>query len=141
MGNKEEKIPISLIPENTYYIRCSASNNDEKALIISDGISLSAIIDVVNEQQEKIDILENKIIDTDKKIDTDKVIKAAIWEIEGKQREQQLRQEYIESGLPPKWYGVEWGEESNPDNVIAINSNGDENLHIELPIKIKCEDV
>ena len=55
----------------------------------------------------------------------------------GKQREQQLRQEYIESGLPPKWYGVEWGEESNPDNVIAINSNGDENLHIELPIQNK----
>lgn len=131
LGNEEAKIPISLIPENTYYIRCSASNNDEKALIISDGISLSAIIDVVNEQQEKIDILENKLIDTDK------VIKAAIWEIEGKQREQQLRQEYIESGLPPKWYGVEWGEESNPDNVIAINSNGDENLHIELPIQNK----
>jgi len=63
LGNEEAKIPISLIPENTYYIRCSASNNDEKALIISDGISLSAIIDVVNEQQEKIDILENKVID------------------------------------------------------------------------------
>ena len=54
-------------------------------------------------------------------------------------RENNLRQAYANmvetEGYEGKWYGVQWTEERNPENVIAINSPGGEYLHSELPIQ------
>lgn len=67
----------------------------------------------------------------------DTLLKASSWEAEGRIREKQLRQVYLDSNKSPHWYGVQWAEESNPDNVVAINSENDDSLHAILPIQSK----
>lgn len=50
-------------------------------------------------------------------------------------REMMLRES--NKGETDHWYGVEWNEDNNPENCIAINSDGDSNLHTLLPIQSK----
>lgn len=58
-----------------------------------------------------------------------------------KYREQELRQKYWDKvnneDYVGKWYGVEWLEEDDADNVTPINSTGDSSLHSTLPIQSK----
>ena len=62
------------------------------------------------------------------------------YERNNSEREEILRKAYlykVSAGYTGKWYGVQWIEERNPDNVIPINSDGDEWLHESLPIQNK----
>ena len=127
----EHRITINAIPENAAYIRCSASIDDEYAGVFSFGINISAILTNMNNLYDKIETLEGGLKDQNI------IMKASAWEAEGKAREQYLRQAYLDSGEPAKWYGVEWKEEDNADNVVAINSTGDDELHTTLPIQSK----
>lgn len=80
----------------------------------------------------------------EKELDPEKselMMKAAEYDAINSYRERQLRQEYQDKvaseGYVGKWYGVQFGEESDPDNVTAINSTGDASLHTSLPIQNK----
>jgi len=54
-------------------------------------------------------------------------------------REMYLRQRFLHSGDAEKWYGSQWTEESNSQNVTSINSTGDSVLHTSLPIQSKIK--
>ena len=120
-GINEISIPTSDFPTNAVYIRCTALASDYRAYMYN-GSVIQNIINANNKTYEKI---------SDSKINQDSIL----WEAEGRIREQQLRIEYANSGEKEKWYGVEWKEEDNDDNVIPISSEGDNELHTTLPIQ------
>lgn len=68
-------------------------------------------------------------------------VKAEKWNVSVGDREMDLlhlfQQKVANEGYEGKWYGVEWTEVDNADNVIAINSFGDDILHTTLPIQNK----
>lgn len=76
------------------------------------------------------------------KLDAKTIEYAGEYDALNSYRERQLREEYwekVNEGYIPKWYGVEWTEGDNPDNVTAINSTGDSSLHTSLPIQNKMK--
>lgn len=115
-GDKTIIIEPKNIPIEAYYIRCSCSATKE-SYVFNTALTVSSILQ--------------------KDINKDKLVKAAAWVSKGQIREEYLRQKYIDSGEKAKWYGIEWKEEFNPDNVVAINSEGDDELHTTLPIQNK----
>lgn len=125
-GTYRAHINAEEIPDNALYIRCSAGINDENAYVFNRYMTISNLITEIAELKGKED-----------EIDADTLIKASAWLSEEKARENYLRSKYEESGESGKWYGVEWKEEDDPENVIAINSEGDDNLHELLPIQNK----
>ena len=130
-GNEVEyTIPASDIPENAQYIRCSA-NIYSGGYIENKGLSLTNLCQVVVSQDKEITRLNNDL--SLKDLD----IKASTLETQWKSREQYLRDLFTNGNEPEHWYGVEWTEENNPDNVVVIYSNGDSVLHTSLPIQSK----
>ena len=105
--------------------------------------------------QKKVSILESNVSSLNTEVgnletrvdelesgEKDKILlDAAEYDAVNTYRERQLRQEYWNKvnneQYVGKWYGVEWSETDNPDNVTAINSTGDSNLHTTLPIQNK----
>ena len=118
--------------ENFIYI-ASVINNNESGKIVKvvhsvidvrvDGVSNETVLSKANEFLEFNKPFLNH--------------KAAVWESSVRMREQYLRSKYFESKEPQKWYGVEWSETSNANNVVGINSEEDDYLHNTLPIQSK----
>lgn len=114
------------------YVRLTATAGDGYVNYI--GVNeiyrgLSVLRDSTTKLQEKMDGLDSVMIE-----------QAAEYDALNSYRERQLRQEYmdkVEDGYVGKWYGVEWTEGDNPDNVTAIYSTGDSSLHTTLPIQNK----
>lgn len=124
-GNIEAIIDDTIVPSGTMYfvVNSTSGNGFVEAL---------STYDVLRELYRFDDALDGRI---------DKVsgllIKANNWEQSAKTREDSLRQAFIDSGAAEHWYGVEWSEESDPDNVTPIYSTGDSSLHTTLPIQNK----
>lgn len=88
----------------------------------------------IENNSKKIKELELKIPEVSADIQS----AASAYEFYLRTREEYLRDLYNSSGETAHWYGAEWREESG-DNVIAINSDGDESLHSTLPIQSKMK--
>ena len=88
----------------------------------------------IESNSKKIQDLELKIPEVSADIQS----AASAYEFYVRTREEYLRDLYKSSGENAHWYGAEWREESG-DNVIAINSDGDELLHSTLPIQSKMK--
>lgn len=88
----------------------------------------------IKSNSKKIEELELKIPEVSADIQS----AASAYEFYVRTREEYLRDLYKSSGENAHWYGAEWREESG-DNVVSINSNGDESLHSTLPIQSKMK--
>ena len=88
----------------------------------------------IKSNSKKIQELELKIPEVSADIQS----AASAYEFYVRTREEYLRDLYKSSGENAHWYGAEWREESG-DNVVSINSNGDESLHSTLPIQSKMK--
>lgn len=127
-GIVDAEIPSESIPTNARYIRCSA-NPDIKGYGVSNArLSLAGMLSYVNEVQEST-ISKDSVEEYQERYK-----RASVYESKTKTREQELRALYKESGEEAAWYGVEWSEGSDPNNVTAI---GKESLHQSLPIQSK----
>lgn len=102
--------------------------DDIEGLIYAESNSIS-----IKDIEEQVKDIEEQV----KELDNHSMVNAAQYDALNKYRENELRTEYqnkIVDGYTPKWYGVQFTEEENPDNVIAI---GDSELHDTLPIQSK----
>lgn len=93
-----------------------------------DGVSSETKI---NSNTARIDTLEEKIALLDRNE------KAVEYTTVNLIREENLRKQFAEGSEPAHWYGIDWVEEENADNVTAIYSEGDSELHTTLPIQNK----
>ena len=98
-----------------------------------------AVIDVrINGVSEttRLEAIESKLEEGEDTeiIYSDILAAASAYEAYNKMREQYLRDAYKSSGDAEHWYGAEWKEVEDSNNVIAINSDGDSILHTTLPI-------
>lgn len=132
-------------------VRCDVDENGE---VNTDDIS--AIINEIKKNETGTNPLKGDI-NEDGKVDIGDIVvvvkllldnggnisgvffQAAVFESQNSKRERELRDLYYnkvkENNYKGKWYGVQWDEIDNPDNVIAINSPGDESLHVTLPVQ------
>lgn len=93
-----------------------------------DGVSSETKID---SNTLRIDTLEEKIALLDR---TEKAVEYTTVNLI---REENLRKIFNDGSEPAHWYGIDWVEEENADNVTAIYSEGDSGLHTTLPIQNK----
>lgn len=135
--------------ENPEWLQVTLDNDDKIISgIKTDGTTYissleSPSISRINEQIANIPLDElNSISDKMSYEDFDNVyMNAILYDMTNSSRERELRELYnykrSNENYVGKWYGVEFKEEENPDNVIAINSENCEYLHTDLPIQNK----
>ena len=141
-GIKDFTVEVDDIPTNAVYMRASSNsaNIPSKDWSLENGEML--IHRIVNASYAMNVLLEEKDAEIQSEINSMKELSelnriADKYETTILQRELYLRQTFKYSGDDEHWYGAEWTETENADNVTGIYSNGDESLLTALPIQNK----